>query len=61
MGVKLLELYETCCELNRVRKFNRLKRQLNDNATGRAIIDLVCLGALSVGQGKRLVKVGRPL
>ena len=43
------------------RDFNRIKRQLRENATSRAIIMLVCSGALDVGQGKRLVKAGRPL
>ena len=43
------------------REWNRIKRQLSENASSRAIINLVCSGALTMPQGKRLVKVGRPL
>jgi hypothetical protein len=43
------------------RDFNRIKRQLSENASSRAIINLVCIGALTHAQGKRLVKAGRPL
>jgi uncharacterized membrane protein (DUF485 family) len=43
------------------RDFNRFKRQLRENATSRAIIMLVCSGALDVGQGRRLIRPGRAL
>lgn len=33
------------------RKYNRFKRQLNENATSRAVINIVCSGALSVPPG----------
>jgi len=41
------------------RDFNRCKRQLNQNATSRALIGIVTIGALSVGKGRRIVPVGR--
>jgi hypothetical protein len=43
------------------REFSRIKKQLNENASSRAIIGLVCSGALTIPQGRRLVGTRRCL
>jgi len=41
--------------------FNRQKRQLSASVTSRTLVNLVCSGALTVPQGRKLVRLGRPL
>jgi hypothetical protein len=55
MIAKLISAYETR------KKLNKLKKQLRENATSRAIIQLVATGALTRCQGNRLIPKGKPL